>query len=75
MLLGLRTVIYPTIDLDCAKAWYTELVGHAPYFDEPFYVGYNVGGFELGLLPAEVRTTSTNGHVSYWRVEDIEATH
>ncbi|MDP3909203.1 MAG: hypothetical protein Q8Q14_02335 [Gemmatimonadales bacterium] len=22
-----------------------------PYFDEPFYVGFNVGGYELGLNP------------------------
>jgi len=27
------------------------LVGHAPYFDELFHIGFNVSGFELGLLP------------------------
>ncbi len=47
MFLGLRTIIYPVADLPRAKAWYTALLGHAPYFDEPFYVGYAVGGFEL----------------------------
>jgi len=51
MLLGLRTVVYPVTDLDAAKAWYASLVGHAPYFDQPFYVGFEVGGFELGLMP------------------------
>ena len=51
MLLGLRTVVYPVPDLDAAKAWYASLVGHAPYFDQPFYVGFEVGGFELGLIP------------------------
>ena len=51
MILGLRTAIYPVTDLEGAKAWYSELLGQAPYFDEPFYVGFAVGGFELGLLP------------------------
>ena len=51
MLLGLRTAIYPVQDLEAAKAWYATLVGHAAYFDQPFYVGFEVGGFELGLVP------------------------
>ena len=51
MILGLRTAIYPAPDLQRAKAWYQQVLGIAPYFDEPFYVGFQVGGFELGLLP------------------------
>ena len=51
MILGLRTAIYPVKDLDAAKAWYSQVVGQAPYFDQPFYVGFSVGGFELGLGP------------------------
>jgi predicted enzyme related to lactoylglutathione lyase len=51
MLLGLRTAVYPVQDLGAAKAWYAKVIGHAPYFDQPFYVGFNVGGFELGLVP------------------------
>ena len=51
MLLGLRTVIYPAPDLARAREWYAGLLGVRPYFDEPFYVGFSVGGFELGLLP------------------------
>jgi len=51
MLLGLRTAIYPVTDLEAARNWYTQLLGHPPYFDEPFYVGFEVGGFELGLVP------------------------
>ena len=51
MFLGLRTVIYPSPDLATAKAWYTQALGQDPYFDEPFYVGFNVGGYELGLDP------------------------
>lgn len=53
MILGLRTAIYPVTDLVAAKAFYSAVLGVAPYFDEPYYVGYSVGGFELGLLPDE----------------------
>lgn len=51
MILGLRTAIYPTPDLARAKAWYAQVLDLQPYFDQPFYVGFAVGGFELGLVP------------------------
>ena len=53
MLLGLRTCIAHVRpeQLEAAKSWYTKFAGVEPYFDQPFYVGYNVGGFELGLHP------------------------
>jgi predicted enzyme related to lactoylglutathione lyase len=66
MILGLRTVIYHTDNLDDAKAWYTKLIGHPPYFDQPFYVGFNVGGYELGLLP------DGEGVATYWGVVNID---
>ena len=37
--------------MDAAKQWWTGLLGIEPYFDQPFYVGYEVVGYELGLLP------------------------
>ena len=46
---GLRTVVYGVPDLERAKDWYTEALGVKPYVDEPFYVGFNVGGYELAL--------------------------
>ena len=70
---GLRTVIYPVGDLARAKAWYSVLLGQEPYFDEPFYVGYTVGGFELGLDPNGVAAASAGGPVAYWGVPDIDA--
>ena len=63
MFLGLRTVIYPAPDLAASKAWYTALLGVEPYFDEPFYVGFDVGGYELGLHP------ETRGAETYWGVD------
>lgn len=68
MLLGLRTAIYHVADLEAAKAWYTQLTGAPPYFDQPFYVGFNVGGYELGLLP-----DTDDEAVPYWGTPDIEA--
>ena len=58
MLLGLRTAIYPVSDMTAAKAWYSKVTGKEPYFDEPFYVGFEVGGFELGLIPDGAAGTS-----------------
>lgn len=70
MLLGLCTIIYPVGDLEQAKAWYMALIGHGPYFDQPFYVGFAVGGFELGLDPHGTAATA-GGPVTYWGVADI----
>jgi len=69
-LFGLRTVIYPSPDLEAAKAWWTALIGTGPYFDEPFYVGYEVGGYELGLLP---NGDPADGALVYWGVPDVSA--
>ncbi|MEQ1918074.1 MAG: VOC family protein [Elusimicrobiota bacterium] len=70
MLIGLRTAIYPVMDLAKAKAWYEQVVGVKPYFDQPFYVGFSVGGFELGLLPDGAPGTS--GPQPLWGVADAE---
>jgi catechol 2,3-dioxygenase-like lactoylglutathione lyase family enzyme len=67
-LLGLRTVIYPAPDLEAAKAWWTEFLGFEPYFDEPFYVGFDPGGYELGLLPD---ADPAEGALTYWGVDDV----
>ena len=44
----------------------------APYFDQPFYVGFDVGGYELGLNPDVSSGTGAGGTVAYWGVEDID---
>ena len=73
-ILGLRTVGYKVSDIDKAKQWYTEAFKTQPYFDEPYYVGFNIGGYELGLQPDEsVAGTSGDNVVTYWGVEDIQA--
>lgn len=70
---GLRTVVYMVPDLAKAKEWYTAAFGINPYFDEPFYVGFNVGGYELGLHPAEAHTAATTtGGTVYWGVDNVQ---
>ena len=74
MLLGLRTAIYYVDNISEAKDWYSFVLGFAPYFDEPFYVGFNVGGFELGLHPGGGDSSDkAAGVVAYWGVDNAEA--
>jgi predicted enzyme related to lactoylglutathione lyase len=74
MILGLRTCIFHIRpdQLDRAKMWYTSVMGIGPYFDQPFYVGFNVGGFELGLDP-NGGEPGAGGTVVYWGTADIVA--
>lgn len=74
MMLGLGTVIYHVADLDHAKAWYAAAFKQQPYFDEPFYVGFNVAGYELGLNPdLKAAPPGPGGSIAYWRVNEIES--
>ena len=65
----IRSLVIPVSDLDAAKAVYTALLG-TPHTDQPYYVGYNVDGFEVSLAPNE----ETGGPVAYADVEDLDAT-
>ncbi|MFN2480716.1 MAG: VOC family protein [Pyrinomonadaceae bacterium] len=62
-------------DLTKAKEWYSRLLGVEPYFDEPFYVGFNVGGYELGLDPDSRGVESGTNVVAYWGVDDAAAAY
>lgn len=70
-ILGLRTVGYKVSDINKAKEWYADAFKTQPYFDEPFYVGFNIGGYELGLQPDE--SVKGDNVVTYWGVENIES--
>ena len=70
--LGLRTAKYTARNLGEARDWYARVLGVGPYFDEPFYVGFNVGGFELGLDPdTKGQSPGPGGTVAYWGVEKL----
>ena len=71
---SLRTCIYQVHDLPLAKEFYSQALGKDPYFDEPYYVGFEVDGHELGLDPdVSKRPPGGSGVIGYWRVEDINA--
>ncbi len=68
----LRTVIYHVKDLQKAKEWYINVTGIRPYFDEEYYVGFNIYGCELGLDPDKSEVRPGTQAVAYWLVDDIE---
>jgi hypothetical protein len=79
---GLATVIYPVGELQRARDWYAAAFQQQPYFDQPFYVGFNVAGYELGLMPQEGGTASSAsaagrgaGGVAYWRFASLDDAH
>ena len=65
----IRSLVIPVSDLDATKAVYTALLG-SPHTDEPYYVGYNINGFEVALNPAG----GSGGPVAFADVEDLDAT-
>ena len=74
MFLGLRTAVYYVSDIQKGRDWYSSILGFPPYFDEPFYVGFNVAGYELGLQPTESEEIVQSSKAAvYWGVESCEA--
>lgn len=72
-ILGLRTTIYKVNDISKAKDWYILAFETKPYFDTPFYVGFNIAGYELGLHPEEKPLSKSDAVVSYWGTNNVEA--
>lgn len=71
-MLGLRTTIYVFENLAVGKAWYSKAFATEPYFDEPYYVGFNIRGFELGLMPQSKNTVKGTNVIAYWGVANLE---
>jgi predicted enzyme related to lactoylglutathione lyase len=69
---GIKTVLHPVSDLAAAKAVYAALLGVAPQADAPYYVGFDVEGQHIGLVPGGGPHGMTSP-VAYWHVRDIEA--
>jgi predicted enzyme related to lactoylglutathione lyase len=69
---GIKTVLHPVADLAAAKPVYTALLGAPPQHDAEYYVGYDVGGQHIGLVPGGGPQGMT-APVAYWQVADLEA--
>jgi len=75
VLRSVRSVIYQVSNLERARTFYAAALGRKPYFDEAYYVGFDVDGQELGLHPDISKLQpGAGGAVAYWRVDDIGAT-
>ena len=66
---GIKVVLHPVSDLGAAKAVYSALLGIEPQQDADYYVGYEVGGQHIGLVPGR----NEHAPVAYWEVADIDA--
>jgi predicted enzyme related to lactoylglutathione lyase len=69
---GVRTILHPVSDLAAAKPVYAALLGVAPQADSEYYVGFDVAGQHIGLVPGGGPQAMT-APVAYWDVPDIEA--
>lgn len=68
MTTAIRSLVIPVSDIDAAKKVYGAVLGE-PHTDTPYYVGYNVDGFEVALAPSE----AGGGPVANVDVEDLDA--
>ncbi len=69
---SLRSVIYPSTNLEADKDFWIQLTGKQPYFNQPYYTGFKLGDCELGLDPNAAKDGITYP-VAYWKVNNLEA--
>jgi predicted enzyme related to lactoylglutathione lyase len=68
----MKTIIFPVKDVSAAKEVYGSLLGVEPIMDEPYYVGFDVDGQQVGLDP-NGHAQGMQGPVGYWHVSDMTA--
>ena len=64
---GVKTIIYPVKDMARAKMQFRTLLGVDPYGDQPYYIGFKVGGQDIGLVP----NSPEAGMTAFYNVDDI----
>jgi predicted enzyme related to lactoylglutathione lyase len=69
---GIKTVLHPVTDVAKAKEVYAALLGVQPQVDSEYYVGFDVAGQHIGLVPGGGPQGLTSP-TAYWHVSDIEA--
>lgn len=73
MFKGLRSAFYAADDVGAARDWYAQILGFPAYFDQPFYVGFDVAGYELGISPRRPELDVVGGGNASWAVDDVPA--
>ncbi|HXB16605.1 MAG TPA: VOC family protein [Solirubrobacteraceae bacterium] len=69
---GIKIVLCPVSDLESGKAVYSALLDAAPSADSEYYVGFDVGGQHIGLVPGGGPQNLTSP-TPFWEVADIDA--
>jgi predicted enzyme related to lactoylglutathione lyase len=67
-----KTVLYPTRALSESKRFFTDLLGIEPMADSPYYVGFQLGDMQIGLVP-NGHDQGWTGGVCFFDVADIAA--
>ncbi|MEP2950969.1 MAG: VOC family protein [Ekhidna sp.] len=63
-------------NLSEAKEWYTKVFSTDPYFENDFYIGFNVMGYELGLYLDKTSSDKKSDNIeSLWGVSNVEKEH
>jgi len=65
---AINLCIYPVKDIARAKAQYAKFLGVEPYADSPYYVGFKIGEFEVGL----VQNAPHPAPLEFWSVADVK---
>ena len=68
---GIRSVIFPTRDLQASITAWTQVLGKAPAYQAPDFAVFNDGDNEVGFSQAPL----VDHPLVYWTVEDIEEAH
>lgn len=71
-MLGLRSQIIQSDDIQAVASWYETALQTAPYFQNENYIGFDVWGFELGIFKRSAEyIESWNNIEIYWWVDDV----
>jgi predicted enzyme related to lactoylglutathione lyase len=65
---GVKTIIYPVMDMVASKKRFREFLGVEPYADQPYYIGFKIGDQDIGLVP----NGSNAGMTAFYHVDDIK---
>ena len=66
-----KCIIYTVTNLDAAKAMHAAVLGVAPHTDQPYYVGFNVGGFDIALVPHDPKGDRPQP-IAYIAIDDLD---
>lgn len=71
-MLWLRSHIIQATDIKEVADWYEKVLEKKPYFEAECYIGFEAGGFELGVFQRKKDEISVWNNIEvYWGVEDI----